>query len=184
MVVMVRMPVICHKSNATGWRIIANQRLCPLERVLVSFLLGNESCGIHKLEILPETVKDTKCYELDSRGKPEAAGEVEVLQRWEQHAWGGICCGSGTLWLPLRWQLPFRSAGQPHTEIATPWLLTLWGPFGLVRPFILPAEVSKANQVHQGQVLLRGHCQRLQQSPLQTAEPEIGLPKRVTSRVM
>lgn len=45
------------------------------------FLLGNESCGIHKLEILPEIVKDTKCYELDSRGKPEAAGEVEVLQR-------------------------------------------------------------------------------------------------------
>lgn len=46
----------------------------------VLILLGNESCGIPKLDILPETVKDTTCSELDSKEKPEAAIAVEAPQ--------------------------------------------------------------------------------------------------------
>lgn len=44
----------------------------------VLILLGNESCGIPKLDILPENVKDAKCSELDSEEKPEAAIAVKA----------------------------------------------------------------------------------------------------------
>lgn len=111
--------------------------------------------------------------------------EMEVPQCWKQHAWGGLCpgnvsSGSGCLlcWGGIHLSVLLNNP-QWYSSTKT---LGLMGPSWLAMFFILPAQYSKAKQVHQGQVLLQGHflshCQRPERSQLQTAKPEVFLPKQ------
>lgn len=81
------------------------------------------------------------------------------------------------LWLavPLKWHPPLHCAEQPHTELATPRVVAVWGHVGWLRP---------SSHLQSTQKQAEFITVRLQQSQLQTAKPERCLPTMVTSRAV